>query len=87
MVRAFNSTVRATCSRLQHEYWQKPKRCSFVDDAGAKQVVSGLAEEIGFEAVDAGALDLGANLEPLRLWIAGVRSGVGANIVFKLLKR
>ena len=39
------------------------------DDAGAKNVVAGLVEDSGFEAVDAGPLDVARSLEPLALLI------------------
>ncbi len=59
------------------------------DDAGAKQAVSRLLEELGFEAVDAGPLRQSRLLEPLAmLWITLAYSrGMGSSIAFKLLRR
>lgn len=58
------------------------------DDANAKQLVMGLAQELGFEAVDAGPLSNASLLESMaRLWVWFARSGLGRNIAFKLLKR
>ena len=88
VVKAFNSTGAG--NMLNPDYaGQKPTMFICGDDAAAKQVVSGLAEEIGFEAVDAGALTLARYLEPLAgLWIAlAYAQGLGPNIAFKLLRR
>ena len=59
------------------------------DDPGAKSIVSKLAEEIGFEAIDAGPLSNARLLEPFALlWIyLAVKQGLGRNIAFKLLRR
>jgi 8-hydroxy-5-deazaflavin:NADPH oxidoreductase len=88
VIKAFNSTGAG--NMLTPDYaGQKPTMFICGDDAGAKQVVSGLAEEIGFEAVDAGALTLARYLEPLAgLWIElAYAQGLGPNIAFKLLRR
>ncbi len=59
------------------------------DDAEAKAVVSRLAEQLGFDVIDAGPLSSARLLEPLAaLWIrlADVE-GLGPNIAFRLLRR
>ena len=59
------------------------------DDEEAKFVVSGLAQELGFEVVDAGPLSAARLLEPLAmLWIRlATVEGEGRDIAFKLLHR
>ncbi len=58
------------------------------DDAGAKSTVAQLAEQLGFEVVDAGPLAGAAMLESLAgLWVSLTRGGLGREIAFKLLKR
>lgn len=59
------------------------------DDAGAKQKVAQLANELGFEAVDAGPLTQARVLEPFAMmWISLANQyGLGREIGFKLLRR
>jgi predicted dinucleotide-binding enzyme len=58
------------------------------DDAGAKQTVKQLAEELGFDAVDSGPLTQARLLEPFALlWISLAFGGLGRDIAFKLLRR
>jgi NADPH-dependent F420 reductase len=58
------------------------------DDAEAKQVVKQLAEELGFDAVDAGPLTQARLLEPFALlWISLAFGGLGREIGFRLLRR
>lgn len=58
------------------------------DHEPAKTVVSKLAEDIGFEPVDAGPLTQARLLEPLAmLWISLAYSKLGTNIAFKLMRR
>lgn len=59
------------------------------DDPAAKAVVCDLASTIGFEAVDAGALDSSRMLEPLaQLWIhCAYRQGLTREYAFHLLRR
>jgi hypothetical protein len=59
------------------------------DDPAAKRTVLTLAEELGFEAVDAGPLARARLLEPLAvLWIAlAYGEGLGPDIAWKLLRR
>lgn len=59
------------------------------DDDDAKSTAAGLAEEIGFDPVDAGPLQNSRLLEPLAmLWIyMAMRGGQGREIAFKLMRR
>jgi 8-hydroxy-5-deazaflavin:NADPH oxidoreductase len=59
------------------------------DDPTAKQVVKGLAEDIGFETADTGNLQTARFLEPLALaWIhLAIVQKQGRNIAFKVVKR
>jgi len=60
------------------------------DDASAKSVVSKLADELGFDVVDCGALIASRWLAPLaRLWIhLACKQGLGpTGHAFKLLRQ
>ena len=59
------------------------------DDAQAKRVAAHLAQEMGFDPVDAGPLANARLLEPLALlWIyLAVKQGHGTGIAYKLLHR
>jgi len=58
------------------------------DDAPAKQTVRQLAEELGFDPVDAGPLRQARWLEPFAmLWISLAFGGQGREIAFRLLHR
>ncbi len=59
------------------------------NDAAAKRTIKPLVEELGFEAVDAGALTQARLLEPFALlWISlAYAQGLGREIGFKLLRR
>ncbi|MDX1981967.1 MAG: NADPH-dependent F420 reductase [Bryobacteraceae bacterium] len=59
------------------------------DDAGAKTVVRQLADELGFDALDAGPLTQARLLEPLALlWISlALVHGYGREIAFQFLRR
>jgi predicted dinucleotide-binding enzyme len=59
------------------------------DDANAKNVARGLADDLGFEPVDAGPLSQARLLESLALlWISmALKQGFGVGIAFKLMRR
>ncbi len=59
------------------------------NDSSAKATVTGLAEALGFEAIDAGPLQMARALEPLAvLWIQlASNQGLGRDIAFKILRR
>lgn len=59
------------------------------DDAAAKSVVADLATAIGFEAIDAGTLEIARMLEPLaQLWIhCAYRQGLTRDYAFHLIRR
>lgn len=59
------------------------------DDAEAREVVLGLAADLGFEAVDAGPLSAARYLEPFAMtWIhLAFKGGLGRGFAFGLLRR
>lgn len=59
------------------------------DDADAKMIVSGLAEEIGFEPVDVGGIKMSEVVDHMtRLWVGlAMNTPLGRNFAFKLLTR
>jgi predicted dinucleotide-binding enzyme len=58
------------------------------DDAEAKKIVGQLASDIGFDVVDCGGLNAAGLVEKLaELWVHLLRSGMGRNMAFKLLKK
>ena len=59
------------------------------DDADAKQVVTGLAHDLGFEVVDVGPLAGARYTEPFALlWInLAVRGGLGRDFAFRVVHR
>ena len=58
------------------------------DDAAAKQVASNLISELGFDVVDAGALESSRLLEPLALLMIrlSMKKSLGAGIGFRVLR-
>ena len=88
VVKAFNNVGAGTMADADYR-GQKPTTFICGDDAQAKHTVAQLAEELGFEVVDAGPLTSARYLEPLAvLWITLAYSqGMGPNIAFKLLRR
>jgi predicted dinucleotide-binding enzyme len=88
IVKAFNTTGAENLTNpLYDERAATMLICG--DDDVAKGVVAQLAEELGFEVIDAGSLTASRHLENLALlWIhlAGV-NGMGRNIAFRLLRR
>jgi len=88
VVKAFNTTGS---DNMANPIYNDQKITMFVcgDDADAKKQVMGLAEEIGFEAQDAGDMIAARFLEPMAmLWIhLGYKVGLGPNFAFKIIKR
>ncbi len=88
VVKAFNTTG---AGNMANPTYGSQNATMFVcgDDAAARKTVGGLAEELGFEAVNAGPLASARYLEPMAmLWIQMAFSGgLGANFAFKILKR
>ena len=89
VVKAFN-TIGAP--NFAHPQFGSERATMFIcgDDSSAKQKVAQLAEDLGFEVVDAGPLTASRLLEPLAmLWIhLAFKQGLGPNgHAFKLLRR
>lgn len=88
VVKAFNTTGAENMANPA--YQGQPTMMPICgDDALAKAAVHQLAEELGFEPVDAGGLSAARHLENLALfWIhlANV-NGLGRDIAFRLLRR
>lgn len=88
VVKAFNTTG---FNIMEDPVIQNQHGVMFVagDDPAAKSVAIDLANAIGFEAVDAGALDSSRMLEPLaQLWIhCAYRQGLTRDYAFHLLRR
>jgi NADPH-dependent F420 reductase len=88
VVKAFNSTGWENMA--DPAYQGQPSLMLICgDDERAKVVVAGLAESLGFEAVDLGPLDAARLLEPFALvWIRlAMAQGLGRDIAFKLVRR
>lgn len=88
VVKAFN-TVGSNIMENPAFGADKPVLFFCGDDAGAKGKVKQLADELGFEGVDAGPLTQARLLEPFALlWISlAYKAGLGREIAFKLLRR
>ena len=88
VVKAFNTTG---AGNMANPKFGTQAATMFIcgDDESAKASVGKLAEELGFEAVDAGPLIAARYLEPLAmLWIhLALKMGWGTNFAFKILKR
>ncbi len=89
VVKAFNTTGAGNFAKPK---FGSEQASMFIcgDDAAAKGVVTMLAQEMGFEVVDAGALTSARLLEPLAmLWIhLAYKQGLGpTGHAFKLLRR
>lgn len=88
VVKIFNTTGYGNMSDAR--YAQGRPLMPYCGDApAAKAVAAGLATDLGFEAVDLGALDGARHLEPLALvWIRlALKQGLGRDIAFSLLRR
>ena len=59
------------------------------DDPEARHLVGGLADDLGFEAIDAGELEVARHLEALAaLWVhLAFRAGFGRQFAFAILRR
>ncbi|HKF53688.1 MAG TPA: NADPH-dependent F420 reductase [Candidatus Acidoferrales bacterium] len=88
VVKAFNTTGAGNMANT-HYGDSEITMCVAGDDAAAKSTVMKLAQDLGFEAVDAGPLKNARLLESFAmLWIyLAVKQGLGPNIAFKLLRR
>jgi predicted dinucleotide-binding enzyme len=87
VVKAFNTTGAGNMAAA-HGFKVKPMMPVAGDDAGAKAKVMRLAEDLGFEAVDAGPLKAARLLEPMAVfWIKQAFGGRGVEFAFALPKR
>lgn len=88
VVKAFNTTGAGNMANA-HYGNNEVTMCIAGDDTAAKSTVIKLAQELGFEAIDAGPLMNARLLEPFAmLWIyLAIRQGFGPDIAFKLLRR
>jgi len=88
IVKAFNTTGSGNMNNPNYGS-QRPMMPVAGDDADAKAVAIGLADEIGFSGVDVGALAGARDLEHLAmLWIRlAYPLGNGPDIAFALLRR
>ena len=87
VVKAFNTTGYGNMANPR--YPEGPVTMFICgDDAEARQVVLGLAQDIGFEAIDCGPLARARLLEPLAaLWISLAVGGLGVDVAFRLMRR
>ncbi len=86
VVKAFNTVSAAV---MADPKFGDVEATAFVcgDDPAAVQAVSGLAEELGLEAVDAGPLSIARYLEPLAMLYIhlAVHKGWGSRCAFKVM--
>jgi 8-hydroxy-5-deazaflavin:NADPH oxidoreductase len=88
VVKAFNTTGAENMANAS-AFAARPMMPVAGDDAAAKAAVRTLAEDLGFEAVDAGPLAMSRQLEPLAmLWIKlAYAQGFGRDFAFALARR
>ncbi|HKV27286.1 MAG TPA: NADPH-dependent F420 reductase [Candidatus Acidoferrales bacterium] len=88
VVKAFNTTGAGNMANTRYGAGRLAM-CVAGDDAAAKKAVMKLAEDLGFEPIDAGPLQNARLLEPFAmLWIyLAIKQGLGPNIAFQLLRR
>lgn len=88
VVKAFNTTGAENMANAR-SFPVKPLMAMASDDAEAKRVVSTLAEDLGFEAMDAGPLKVARYLEPMAMvWIThAYAGGAGTDFAFALTRR
>lgn len=87
IVKAFNN-IGASC--FENLQFGSQTATAFIcgDDAGAKKTVTLIAQDIGFEVIDAGDLKQARLLEPLgMLWIDLAFSGMGQDFSINIVKR
>ena len=88
VVKCFNTTG---ANNMENPAYPDGKPVMFCcgDDASANAIVMKLGNEIGFEMIDAGKLEIARLLEPLAmLWIhLAYRGGLGREFTFKLMRR
>ena len=88
VVKCFNTTG---ANNMDDPRYAEGKPVMFLcgDDAEAKRAVTQLSNEIGFETIDAGQLEIARLLEPLAmLWIhLAFRGGLGREFAFRLMRR
>ena len=88
VVKAFNSTG---AENMRNPLYNGEPTTMFIcgDDAAAKSVVKGLAEDLGFAVADTGGLATARYLEPLAMvWIhLAIVQKQGRNIALKLVQR
>jgi NADPH-dependent F420 reductase len=88
VVKAFNCVSTRTMADPTYDGQSAPLfYCG--DDAAAKQVVRGLAEELGFEAIDAGPLEISRYLEPLAMFYIqlAMTQGWGGDCALGVMRR
>jgi 8-hydroxy-5-deazaflavin:NADPH oxidoreductase len=87
VIKAFNTVSAATMANPYYE--GKPATLFYCgDDAESKSVVDQLAQDLDFQAVDAGSLHASRYLEPLAmLYIQLAMNGWGSNCAFRIVKR
>ncbi len=87
IVKAFNN-IGASC--FENLQFGSQTATTFIcgDDVEAKKIVTNVAQDIGFEVIDAGDLKQARLLEPLgMLWIHLAYSGMGQDFSINLIKR
>ena len=88
VVKAFNTTG---WNNMVDPIYHGERITMFIcgDNAESKGIVVGLAEDLGFEVVDAGDLTVARYLEPLAmLWIdLAIGQKLGRDVAFKLVRR
>lgn len=88
VIKAFNAVTAAI---LDDPNFNGIAAANFVcgDDANAKDKVSDLVEELGFEAIDAGPLQNARLLEPLALLMIhqAQRPSIGPEMAFQMVRR
>ena len=87
LIKSFNAKG---AENLVNSVYNRVRATNFFcgDEVEAKRVVTGLVEDVGFEAVDVGPLRNARFLESLTLlWVSAVRAFGTREIAFKMLRR